>query len=227
MPRPTDQIVLVLPGPEGAPEIRRWWWICQPPPSVAFSLQVKVSAALGGAAGFALDAFFAHPDQVEDYEADRQTVGEALAMRTLRRARSGRALFDGGDMVPCTDRLWAVLRVATARGGPSLDALLLAGEAERVKGEAGYRWPRASLLHRLLLDSGLRFDGEGPAPLASLPERLPPDAAADVKRRAALRDAVASGSVGDFVKALDEVLVGPDELALLSAWALLHLLRPF
>lgn len=227
MPRPTDQIVLVLPGPEGAPEIRRWWWICQPPPSVAFSLQVKVAAALGGAAGFALDAFFAHPDQIEDYEADRQTVGEALAMRTLRRARSGMALADGADLRQCADRLWAVLRVATARGGPSLDALLLAGEAERVRGEAAYRWPRASLLHRLLLDSGLRYDGEGPSPLGPVPGVLPPDAAADVKRRAALRDAVASGSIGDFVKALDEVLVGPDELALLSAWALLHLLRPF
>jgi hypothetical protein len=31
----------------------------------------------------------------------------------------------------------------------------------------------------------------------------------------------------EFVRALDEVLVSPDELALLSAWAVLHLFRPF
>lgn len=228
MARPTDRICLTLPTPEGAPEIRRWWYIEQPRPSVAFALQVRVAAALGGASEFFLQAFFADPDQQADLEADRQTVGEALALRTLRRARAGQALAGAQEMRECAARLWAVLSVAAGKGD-RMDALLLAGEAERERGTDAHRWPRASLLHRLLLDSGLRYDGDGPSPLGPVAATpmLAADTPAHVRARAALRDAVAQGGVGEFVRALDEVLVSPDELALLSAWAVLHLFRPF
>ena len=233
--RPFDTASLVLPAPPGHPAgetVRRWWYIEQPRPSVAFALQVKVATALGGAAGFFLDAFAVHPDDAEDYQAAKATVGDALALATLRRARAGKALWDAEEAVPCSARLWAVIHAAAKRSadGARLDALLLAGDTERERGGAAdaYRWTKPSLLHQLLLASGLRFEGEGDAPKSARPpgvlgEQVPEE----VKRRAALRDAVALGGVGEFLRALDDILVSPDEMALLSAWAVLHLWRPF
>lgn len=242
MPRPTDQICLILPTPDGA-ERKRWWWITQPPPSVAFALQGRVAAALGAASGIALEGLFLSPEQGEDFAADKATVGEALALRALRRSRAGVPIMAldaeearGGDpstlgrrgAAAAAGRLWAVLGTATARAGGTMDSLLLLGEAERRPGDAAHRWTRPSLLHRLLLDSGLRHDGEGPAALkAPPPGPCAPDAPAELKARVALRDAVAAGGVTDFVAALDGCLASPDELALLCAWAVLHLWRPF
>lgn len=254
MPRPEDRICLIIPTPSG-PERKRWWYLMQPPPSVAFALQGKVAAALGDAAGFALQGLFAAPEQDEDFAADRVTMGEALALRALRRSRAGVPIMalDAEDIAAMGDagavggapgaagpgdlrrgaqaamaRLWAVLHAATRRAGGSIDAVLLHGEAERKAGEARHGWPRPSLLHRLLLDSGLRFDGEGDSPKNAPPAGPPPpDAPVELRLRVALRDAVADGSVTRFVGALDDVLASPDELGLLAAWAVLHLWRPF
>lgn len=243
MTRPTDRVCLVLSAPEGYGDgrLRRWWFIQQPVPSVAFALQGRIAAALGGAGDFAVRAFFADPEQEEDLRQDAQTMGEGLALRVLRRARSGRGLCEAHEMADSAARLWAVLRVASERGGGVMDAVSLLGDPER--SPAGPRWSRASLLYRLLLESGLRYDGDGQAPLGAPPDGpaqvpnlsgVPPHEAAqalvkaqELQRRVALRDAVQSGSVTAFVSALDDVLVSPDELALLSAWAVVHLVRPF
>ena len=230
---PDDRVALKLPAPEGHPYPHRvrWWWIRQPVPSVAFELQGRIAACLGAAGEHAVRALFADEDQAVDLAGDVATVGEPLAMRTLRRARSGRGIAEpwpNADLAECTSRLWAVLRLAAERGGPTVNALALLGQAERLPGGPGHRWASPSLLHRLLLFSGLRYDGEGPQPLGPLPEGPPPgDAPADVVLRAGLRDAVAEGSTGRFMDALDSLLASPDELALLSAWAVLHLWRPF
>lgn len=255
MPRPEDRIRLIFPDATRPGEFRyRHWWIQQPSPTVALALQGRIAAAVGEAAGFALGAFFASDEQEADFAADKATLGEALALQTLRRARAGKALFqpEDRDSVTCSDRLWAVLRVAQAKSGGTLDANALMGDPERVRGAGmGHRWATPSLLHRLLLASCLRYDGEvgefeGPMPpLPDGPPQPPtPPAqtgrggdggvfAAAMKRyaddcgRAALRDAVTEGSISAFTAALDQVLCSPDELALLSAWAILHLWRPF
>lgn len=247
MPRPDDRARLVFPdrNPDRTDRVR-WWWIRQPPPSVAFALQARVAAAVGDAATHVLKAFFADEEQEADFAAERDVMGEALALRTLRRARAGKALFGAEDPVLCSDRLWAVLRFAQAKSHGSMDALTLMGEPERAPRSPEHRWPRPSLLHRVLLASELRFDGEGEQPRGPLPDGPPvaPEpptggrgasvAYADAHRlyaedvgRAALRDAVSEGSVTAFVQALDGVACSPDEVALLCAWAVLHLWRPF
>ena len=255
MNRPTDRARLIFPDPQRPGEfLYRHWWIMQPPPTVALALQLKVAAACGDAARWVLEAFFTSPEQAEDFAAERDTMGEALALQTLRRARAGQALFSGEDGIFCTSRLWAVLRMAQARSGGTMDALTLLGEPERVPKSQDYRWTRPSLLHRVLLASGLRFDGEvgeHEPPAGALPDgplRPPPAMPAgasakdpgafeaywvEVRRhkvdgqRLALRDAVADGSITAFVAALDGAVCSPDELALLSVWACLHLWRPF
>lgn len=227
--------MFVLPAPPWHPSgelVRRWWYLEQPRVSVAFALQARVATAIGGAGRFFLDALGVHPDDAEDYAAVKQTAGEALALETLRRARAGRPLWDAESGVACSARLWAVLHAAARHSadGSRLDALLLAGEPERERGGApdSFRWPRPSLLHQVLLASGLRFDGEGDTPKAPIAEAsVPPNASDEVRKRVALRDAVALGGVGEFLHALDDILISPDELALLSAWAVLHLWRPF
>lgn len=232
MPRPTDRILLTFREPEGAPQAERYrhWSIRQPPPSVAFALQGRVAAALGEAGLFAVDALFASPDQAEDHEAETLLLGDALAARTLRRSRAGQPVAAMGEAREAQARLWAVLSVATRRARGGLDALLLLGEPERERGQAGYRWARPSLLHALLMYSELQFDGEDqrgyrPTPVdrSKLDERAP----AEVRLAGDLREAVVEGSLSGFSRALDSMLHGPDEMALLSTWAVLHLLRPF
>lgn len=214
----------------------------QPRPLEAFELQGHIAAAIGDSARFILAEFFADPDQAADFEAERVLLSEAKALQTIRNARAGRGLFISEDPVPCTDRLWSVLHLATARSGGRLDALRLLGESTPGRGGGPAVWGRPSLLHRLLLASGLRFDGEGDQPLGPLPDGpiAPPTPGQDPvayaeafrmyemnKRRAALRDAVAEGSLTAFTRALDDLLISPDEAALLCAWAVLHLWRPF
>lgn len=232
MPRPTDRVALRIPCPEGSPQPHRvrWWFIVQPPPSVAFSLQGRIAAALGDAADRVVRMLFLTDALAEDVAAAEATLGEEEALRVLRRARSGHGIAEQQDsdgFSGCTERLWAVVRMATVRSRGTVDALALLGEPERERGRPTSRWARPSLLHQLLLHSGLRHDGEGPSPLAALPDHVPGDAPADLRARKALSDAVVDGSVSAFVAALDDVLASPDEMALLSAWALVHLWRPF
>lgn len=234
MPRPEDRLLLTFRQPDGSPTptLSRWWWIRQPPPSVAFALQGKVAAALGEAGLFAVDALFASPDQSEDYSAERALLGDALAARTLRRSRAGQpiAALTGDDVREGQARLWAVLQAAVRRAGGGLDALLLLGEPERERGQAGYRWAKPSLLHALLMYSELQFDGELPEGPRGTPvdkSKLPPQPPAEMALAGDLREAVVEGSLSAFSRALDALLLGPDEMALLSTWAVLHLLRPF
>src|SRR5574338_548592 len=232
MPRPEDSLVLIFPTPPGLPEAERprWWRIRQPPPLVAFALQGQVAAALGAAGAFAVEALFADPDQAEDFEGERELLGEALALRTLRRSRAGQPIAALGEAREAAPRLWAVLRAAAARAGGGLDALLLLGSPERVKDSPStYRWGRPSLLQHLLLYSELQFDGEGkgPRPAPVDPARITPKDPLESQQAVALRQAVLDGSPTAFAKALDAMLVGPDEAALLSTWAVLHLIRPF
>ncbi|HEY8377542.1 MAG TPA: hypothetical protein VIK91_13700 [Nannocystis sp.] len=233
MARPEDWLPIILPAPAGSPEPerRRWWRIRQPPPVVAFSLQARIAAALGEVGGFAVEALFTDPDQAEDLHALDGLVGEALALRVLRRSRAGMPIAAmGEDMREATARLWAVLRAASTRARGGLDALLLVGAAEREAKAPGYRWGQPSLLHALLMFSELQFDGEDPkgprtvpVDLAKLGDKEP----AEVRLAGQLRQNVIDGSLTAFVRTLDDLLASPDELALLSTWAVLHLFRPF
>lgn len=232
MGRPEDRLLLTFPTPDGSPRPTRarWWWIRQPPPSVAFALQGKIGAALGEAGMFAVDALFVDPDQADDFEAESALLGDALAARTLRRSRAGQPIAAMGPAREAQARLWAVLGAAAQRAGKGVDALLLLGEPGREQGQPGYRWQRPSLLHALLMYSELQFDGEDERGPRSTPVdlgRLDERSTAEARQAGALRQAVVDGSLSGFVRALDDLLVGPDELALLSAWAVLHLLRPF
>jgi hypothetical protein len=234
MTRPSDRLLLTFPNPPGSPqaERRRWWSITQPPPTVAFALQGRLASALGAAGSFAVDALFASPEQAEDFDAERELLGDALAMRTIRRSRAGESIaaLTADDVRRGQARLWAVLRAAAARAGGGLDALLLVGEPGREAGQPAYRWQRPSLLHALLMYSSLQFDGEGDGPRTvpvdheKLDERT---ATPEVKLAGKLRSAVVDGSLSRFVGALDDMLCSPDELWLLSTWAALHLIRPF
>lgn len=236
MPRPAirDEVCLLLPTAEGGEPSRRWWSVRQPSPLVAFSLQARVAAALGPGADLVVRALLAVDREGEEaVAADRVTVGEARALEAFRRARSGRCVVDQGEPAEeAAGRLWAVVALSVARCGQRMDAALLAGEAERQPpqpgpgGEpagGGVRWTRPSLLHRLLLDSELRFGGEGAQPRrGSWLVEGEPDSPG---RRLAV--AVAGGNAAAFSAALDGVLVSADEVALLSALAVLTLWRPF
>jgi hypothetical protein len=223
-----DRVCLVLPG-EGGRVVRRHWRLQQPSPLVAFSLRGRIAACLDGAVDLAVrETFRALDPQAEaDLEADTQTVGEAAALRAWRRARAGQCLVDDDGTAPvgaAGDVLRAVLAAVAARCGVRLDHALLLGEAEREEdGAEGYRWVRPSLLHRLLLDSRLSFDGEGPRPRTRswLAEGEPESPGRS------LSQAVASGSISEFCRALDACLWSADEAGLLAAWAVLTLWRPF
>lgn len=232
MARPDDFLPIILPAPPGspAPERVRWWRIRQPPPVEAFALQARLAAALGEVGGFAVEALFADPDQAEDLTAMQGLLGEALALRVLRRSRAGLSIAAMGEMREATARLWAVMRSASSRARGGLDALLLAGSPERELRGVGYRWGQPSLLHALLLFSELQFDGENPIGPRTVPvdlSKLGDKDAPDVRLAGQLRQHVIEGALSPFVRTLDEILVSPDEMALLCTWAVLHLFRPF
>lgn len=230
----------MLPAPAGAPPRLRWWWLRQPPPTVAFALQARLAAALGPAADAAVRLAFrlVDPEAEEALEAATQEggPGEALALRAWRRARSGMAVSDGRggeSMAEACERLRAVLAFVAGHTDASFDGALLAGESVleasggggkpgQPVGPAIRRWTRTGLLHTLLLESRCRFQGDGEAP------RARPWAAEEEdspgKRLAGAAD---SGNLPAYVAALDAVLLSPEELGLLSAWAALHLYRPF
>lgn len=209
----------------GADDVRRRWWrIRQPPPSVAFTLRGRIGACLGDATDWAVRNFLlvADPQGEADLEADVATVGEALALKTFARARAGRAVVDDGEAVEMASlRLSAVASAVAGRAGVDLNAALLLGEHEREKDNMAFRWAKPSLLHRLLLDSSLTYGGDGPRPM------YPGGRPGETHPGAGLWSAMNGGSVGEFVRHLDTVVSGPDELTLLCAWAVLHLWRPF
>lgn len=241
-----DVLCVRLPGKGDKPRLR-WWWLRQPPPMVAFALQARLSAALGpaGDAAVRLALRLLDPGAEEDLEAGVEAQGEALALRAWRRARAGQAISDGrgGEaMHEAGERLRAVLAfVASHVGvGGALDAAGLVGEFEREKVGTGnwqtgndtragggapatHRWARHGLLHVLLHESRCRWQGDGDAPRkGSWAAQDEPDSPG---RRLAL--AAEGHALGAYASALDGVLVSPEELAILAAWAALHLYRPF
>ena len=204
----------------------RWWAIVQPRPSIALALRARIGAAIGPAADAALRSLYAviDPDAEDDIASDTATVGEAAALQVFRRARSGKCLVDlgaGETMDIAAGRLLAIASFIARSSGARLDAALLLGEHERVADNLDYRWAKPSLLHRLLLDSGLRFGGTAKKP------RYASGMSGDEAPGAALFSAYNTGSITAFVKEIDALVSGPDELLLLTVWALLHLWRPF
>ena len=243
-----DTICLTIPtGPETTE--RRWWEIRQPPPSIAFSLQGHLTQALGpGVYDAILDLLRVSEKQIaaqraaqedededeplppredprEDYADNVQTLGEAEALKIYRRARMGASLVDPGEpLETASERLRIALSFVARRTGVSLGTALLLGESERDTDRASgiaHRWAKPSLLHRLLLASELKFGGTAKV------QRFPSGAAGDDAPGAALWSAVQRGSIQGFVKALDEILISADELAMLATWSVIHLFRPF
>lgn len=210
-------------GPEQV--LERWWKIEQPQPSVALTLRGRIGAALGPAADQAMLLMIRGlaPMTSEDLAADEATVGEALALATFRRARSGQDIaVDGEDADITAGRLLSVATFIARAAAQGLDATLLLGEHERRdRGQPGYQWPKPALLYRLLLDSKLAYGGHAERP------RWASGAPGDEAPGAGLLAANLRGSVGEHIAALDTLVQGPDELLLLTTWALLHLWRPF
>lgn len=222
-----DEVCLTMRVGPCAEDIEaRWWSISQPRPSIALTLRARIGAALGPAADAAMRSMYAilDPTAEDDLEQDAATVGDAAALQTFRRARSGHCIVDlaeGETMDLAAGRLIAVAAWVARASGQRLDAALLLGEHDRVADNLDYKWTRPSLLHRLLLDSGLKFGGSAKAPY------YPSGRPGDKSPGAPLFSAYNTGSITGFVKEIDELVSGPDELLLLTVWALLHLWRPF
>jgi len=239
MPRQEIEDKVCLPVRVSADVVeRRWWSIVQPPPSVAFSLRGRIGAAMGPMVDVAMRQFLmvVDPQAEEDLAADAAAMGDAVALRTFRRVRAGQDIVTAAALVEdkhkphvtAGDVAGVLLHVASyiarASGG-RIDGPILLGVHERNTANdgdsLGFKWPGPSLLHRLLLDSRLKYLGCAEKP------RAPSGHAGEDHPGGALFAAVNRGSVGGFVAALDEVVTGPDELTLLYVWALLHLWRPF
>lgn len=222
-----DEVCLTMRVGQGAEDVEpRWWSISQPRPSIALTLRARIGAALGPASDAAMRAMYRvlDPDAEEDLEHDAATIGDAAALQTFRRARSGHCIVDlaeGETMDIAAGRLIAVAAYIARVSGQRLDAALLLGEHDRVADNLDYKWTRPSLLHRLLLDSGLRFGGSAKRP--NYPSGRPGDSSPG----AGLFAAYNTGSITAFIREVDELVSGPDELLLLTTWALLHLWRPF
>ena len=206
-----------------------WWAIEQPSPSVSLALRLRIGAALGPFPDYMMREFsrLMDPDAEAALEVDTKTVGDALALQAFRRARSGQSIQDGDQPAHGVSMtLLAVARLIAHGTGGRVDGPLLLGVHERNTdrdGDSlGFKWPGPSLLHRLLLDSRLRYLGA-----ASKPREPSGVVGEDDHPGHDLAEAVARGQVAAFVNALDETVSGPDELTLLVAWALLHLWRPF
>jgi hypothetical protein len=229
-----DLICITIPGPEET-LVKRWWEIRQPPPSIAFSLQGHLASALGTGVYDAIINLLrrtamqeeGNPEEekIKDFIADQESLGEAEALRIYRRARCGQSLVSQGEpLETASERLRIAMNFVARKSGVHLAAPILLGEAERDQdSRAGlqHKWSRPALLHRLLLASELKFGGTADRP------RFASGSQSDDAEGAELSRAVNKGSIGGFVKALDEVLVSADELGLLATWATIHLFRPF
>lgn len=230
-----DEVCIRVPVPGGGGELeRRWWAISQPPPSVAFALQASIADALGGAADMAIRLLLraVDPETEEEVDAAEKTLGESVALAVFRNARAGRALVpetvdlvDGtsrdAHLGDATDRLRSVLAFVGGNLGVRLSAARLVGVPERDRDNLAFRWKEPALLHQLLMYSGLKFGGSGT-------RAYWPGGKDDARHPGAdLWAAMNSGNVNRFMGALDLVVASADELALLSAWAVIHLWRPF
>lgn len=231
-----DRICLSVPKGPTDPEMeRRWWSIRQPVPSVAFSLQGRLLAALGpgivetihrllATSGAVTDPLnnAGNPSHLLDAKMTQETLGDAHALRVLRRARAGQCLVSEGEpLQEAGTRLRALLRWIAPRTGADLQAPLLLGEAKRLKDNLVHGWERAALIHQLLLSSELTFLGS--AEMGWEPSGMEDDTSPG----GPLFRAMNQGSVTGFVTALDHILISAEELMLLSIWATVHLFRPF
>jgi hypothetical protein len=229
-----DEICLTIPtGPDT--EEKRWWSIRQPPPSIGFSLQGQLAAALGPKVLQGIMATIQISDSLSedaidgegpidrDLESDLVTMGEALAWKTYRNARMGRALIgEGENIADASNRLRAVLGDISKRFSMELNSPALVGETERKEGgNLDFKWIKPALLHRLLLSSQLKFGGTAAKP------RYPSGMELDTSPGADLWRATQQGSVSQFVYAMDKVVDSIDEVFMLCVWATLHLWRPF
>lgn len=229
-----DRILLTVPSSADTVE-NRWWEIRQPSPSIAFALLGKFQAALGPRMGDAIHKLLrasaamteetddsGEPSEVQDFAVTEQTMGEAVALAAWRNARSGKALMaEGEELQSAGDRLRIILGWITRSTGVDLQSIELYGDFERLQNHKNHKWTRGSLLHRLLLASEISFLGDGPKPVA------PSGAEKSEHLGDPLFRAVQSGSISQFVQALDELLISHEELALLCTWSLIHLVRPF
>lgn len=203
---------------------KRWWKIVQPPPSVAFALRGRIGSALGAAVDAAMRSLYAvaDPEGEDDIVATTATLGDAAALQAFRRARSGRAIAEPGEALDITaGRLLAVAGYVARYAGVRMDSALLLGEHERTSNAFGYKWSKPSLLHRLLLDSGLTYGGSAKS------ARYPLGRDGEDHPGAALWKAYNTGSVNDYIREIDSLVSGPDELTLLVVWCVMHLWRPF
>lgn len=232
-----DKICLSVPKPSDPTETEnRWWTIRQPVPSVAFSLQGRLFAALGPGIVETINRLLATSEtlvdplvdsggngtRLQDAESTRLTLGDAEALKVLRRARTGRCLVDEGENVALAgSRLRTILGFLTPRTGANFQAPLLLGEARRVKDNMEHTWEKPALVHQLLLASELTYGGNGDG------HWQPSGLEGDESPGCALWHALNHGSVNGFIRSLDEILSGPEELMLLSIWAGIHLFRPF
>ena len=227
----------------------RHWRITRPPPSLALALQANVARAFGPAYDRIATAVLRMMEGEaarEDAAAEaRATGGESLALDTFRRAATGAALCDPGEPLErAAARLRACVSYAVGAAGGRMDAASVAGEFADAGanggggGEVGgagdggggdrgddgptpageASWLRAGLVHVVLYHSRLEWGGAGP--------RFDEDVAARDKAAEALTSSLSQGPVA-FARALDGVLASAEELRLLFAWAVLHLLRPF
>lgn len=231
-----DQICLSIPV--GIDEVQnRWWKLEQPPPSVAFSLRGHLLAALGPNTINAIqrwleaseknlqDTYEDPPQVIEDFKSNILTTNETIAASIFRKTRMGQCLVaEGENLGEATTRLMAVLSAISKTFDLQLNAPTLVGESERhADNVAIHRWPKPSLLHRLLLSSKINFGGTGKTPVYPSGRDVP----GGNDPGGPLCKAVAAGSISGFINALDDILVSADELAMLSAWAVVHLFRPF
>lgn len=216
----------------GSPRVEhRHWRIVRPPPSLALALQAQVVRAFGPAYDRvatvllrALDPQGA--DALAAEAAGAGPGGEALALDTFRRAATGLALFEAGESLErAAGRLRACATFAAAAAGTRLDAAAVAGELadeQAADGEpvaaGAVEWRRVGLVHRVLYHSQLEWGGSG--------AKFGDGADARVTEVEALQSSLSQGPVA-FAAALDDLVVSADELRLLGAWAVLHLLRPF
>lgn len=226
----------------------RHWRITRPPPSLALALQANVARAFGPAYDRIATAVLRMMEGEaarEDAAAEaRATGGESLALDTFRRAATGAALCDPGEPLErAAARLRACVSYAVGAAGGRMDAASVAGEfADSGAGGGSYgggmgdgasdgggggddptpagevAWLRAGLVHVVLYHSRLEWGGAGP--------QFDEDVAARDKAAEALTSSLSQGPVA-FARALDGVLASAEELRLLFAWAVLHLLRPF